>query len=349
MENNVKSSSTSVDYGKVSKLIWKRKWLFLIVVILTAALSSLIILQVPRYYESTVVLAPETDSGNKLGSLSSMAASLFGSEMSVTNDAIQPISYPDLIKSNDFLTSLFPLKVSTNDGKLKDINYYTYLKKHQESACWDEMMSKVKMKFSKDKPSPYFNGESSVNSFKLSKDQNDIASLISRNIKCNVDKKTNVITINVTDQDPLVCAMIADSIRGKLQVFITEYRTKKARIDYNFYKKLTADAEKDYERARQKYARFSDANIDLELPSLRTEQEDLENDMQLKYNNYTMMHSQLQMAMAKVQERTPVFTVLQCSSVPLKPAGPKRVIFVLGMTFIAFCITLAFVMRKIVQ
>ena len=68
MENNVKSSSTSVDYGKVSKLIWKRKWLFLIVVILTAALSSLIILQVPRYYESTVVLAPETDSGNKLGS-----------------------------------------------------------------------------------------------------------------------------------------------------------------------------------------------------------------------------------------------------------------------------------------
>ena len=32
-----------------------------------------------------------------------------------------------------------------------------------------------------------------------------------------------------------------------------------------------------------------------------------------------------------MQERTPAFTLLKGASVPVKPAGPKRMLFVLGM------------------
>ena len=59
--------------------------------------------------------------------------------------------------------------------------------------------------------------------------------------------------------------------------------------------------------------------------------------MQLKYNMYSAMNTRLETALAKVQENTPAFTVLNNSTVPTLPAGPKRVRFVLGMLiFVTF-------------
>ena len=72
----------------------------------------------------------------------------------------------------------------------------------------------------------------------------------------------------------------------------------------------------------------------------------MENDMQLKYNIYTAMNTRLEAAMAKVQETTPVFTTLQNATVPIKPAGPKRVLFVIGMLFLATLGTIVYIYRK---
>ena len=47
-----------------------------------------------------------------------------------------------------------------------------------------------------------------------------------------------------------------------------------------------------------------------------------------------------------IEEKTPAFTTLQNASVPIKPAGPKRAIFVLGMCFIAMIITAFWLVRK---
>ena len=85
------------------------------------------------------------------------------------------------------------------------------------------------------------------------------------------------------------------------------------------------------------------------LESYRLEQADLENDMQIKFNTYTAMNTQLQAARAKVQERTPAFTTLQCATVPVKPTGPKRVFFVFGMLCLAFFVTSCYVLNKIVK
>lgn len=84
------------------------------------------------------------------------------------------------------------------------------------------------------------------------------------------------------------------------------------------------------------YAQYADANMDLTMESYKTKLTDLENDMQLKFNTYTTMNTQLQAAKAKVQERTPAFTTLQRATVPAKPTGPKRILFVLVTTMLTF-------------
>ena len=133
---------------------------------------------------------------------------------------------------------------------------------------------------------------------------------------------------------------------GNLQDFITEYRTNKARTDYNYYKKLAADAKQDYEKVRRYYASMADASTNIRLRSAELRMEDVENDMQLKLNTYQTLNTQLQAASAKVQDRTPVFTILKGAAIPIKPAGPKRMLFVIGMMFLSSVIISVYIYFK---
>ena len=81
---------------------------------------------------------------------------------------------------------------------------------------------------------------------------------------------------------------------------------------------------------------------------MRAKVEDMENEMQLKYDAYTTVQKQLQAAKAKVQENTPAFTIVKGSAVPIRPAGPKRMIFVAGMTFFVFFILVLYTLNKII-
>ena len=54
--------------------------------------------------------------------------------------------------------------------------------------------------------------------------------------------------------------------------------------------------------------------------------------MQMQYNTYTAMNTQLEAARAKLRQYTPVFTMVKGADVPIKATSPKRMIFV------AFCV-----------
>ena len=279
-------------------------------------------------------------------------ASSFGFNIGnmTSSDAIYPTLYPDLMGSPNFIVDLFGIKVVNEEGDIKT-DYYTYLTKEQKVSIWAMPIIWLKRQmnslFPRKKDVLKSDGNSGDSDLLiLSKEQSDVVSMIQDKITCSVDKKTDVITITVKDQDRLISATMADSVRVRLQDFITDYRTQKARVDLEYYTKLTDEAKRDYEEARRLYASYADANTDLMLTSFKAKEQDLENDMQLKYNTYTTLTTQLQMAKAKVQERTPAFTVIQGASVPQIPAGPKRTLFVLFMLFLTFTGTLLYVLKS---
>ena len=115
-----------------------------------------------------------------------------------------------------------------------------------------------------------------------------------------------------------------------------------------YYQKLCSEAKEKYEKVRRTYGSYADANQDVILESYKLKENDLENQMQLLYNNYIALQTQVQQAQAKLLMQTPAFTTLQNASVPLKPAGPKRMLFVLGMTFLAFMIITIYSIRNII-
>lgn len=339
-----KEELTIVNSRKVIKLIWQKRKLFYYTLPIAIVVASLYIICIPRTYTVGIKLAPEYDLAST-GSLNSIAAQ-FGLDFASnpTTDAISPTLYPDLIKSTPFVVSMFSVHVKNIDGTI-DTDYYTYLLKHQKCAWWEYVFYWIKNQFTGAGPT----NANTVDPFRLTKKQTEIAKAISKLIRCDVDKKTDVISFTITDQDPLICACIADSVSQKLQDFITEYRTSKARNDVKYYQKLTSEAKHDYEKARQLYGSYSDEHADVILESYQSKIDDLENDMQLKYNMYTSMNNQLQAAKAKVQEKTPAFTVLQGATVPIRPTGPKRMLFVLGAFILTFIGTGIYLLRDIIR
>lgn len=335
MEEKEKKKSEVIDLREIAKKIWARRKLFYKAWPITFVLACAWILPVPRTYTAEVKMAPEAESGSTGGALGSLASS-FGIDLGAmpsTDDAIQPFLYPQLFESNEFIVSLFDIEVCNDAGDLKT-NYYDYLAHYQKKTFY-----KVPFKWAVRKLKGLFStkkilggGEDGkIDPFNLSESDALLVEAVKKNIICSVDKQYFVITITVTDQDRKICATMADSVRIRLQDFITDYRTQKARVDAEYYEKLTAEAKADYEDALAQYSRFCDANRNSILQSYLSKRDDLENDMQLKFNTYTAMKTQLQSSLAKVQERTPAFTLLQSATMPIRPTGPKRMLFVIGM------------------
>ena len=82
------------------------------------------------------------------------------------------------------------------------------------------------------------------------------------------------------------------------------------------------------------------------LESFKSEEEALENEMQMAYNIYSALQQQEQLAYAKVQERTPVFTTIQNATVPVKHAGPKRMMFVAVMLLLSFVVSVVILIAR---
>ena len=355
-QNNLQEAKqaekSSIGIGALWQSVNKRRKTYYKVLGLTFVLGCIYAFSLPRVYKCEVMLAPELSTNRSSNSLASLARSfgmrLGNAQMGGSSEALLPTLYPDLMNSVDFKTRLFDVKVCAKDS-VKPKNYYDYLLHDQKRTWWSSLIGGaigglLDMILPEDTVGKSL--EKRVNPFKLTKKQTRIAKMIDKKVVCDVDQKTLVITIKVVDQDPIICATMADSVKCRLQDFITAYRTNKARIDLEYNKKLCAESKERFEKARRRYAEFADANQDVILQSVRTHLADLENDMQLQFNAYQTYATQVQSAEAQVQQDTPAFMTLQSATVPIKPAGPSRKKILFVFLFLAFAGTTTWAFHK---
>ena len=352
----MEEEGSSIDFVKLWNDVLKHRRLYYKVLPITFVIAAIIMLSIPNYYNCEVKLSPEMSStSSSTSGLLSLASSFgvnLGKAGGMGTEALFPTLYPDLMNSVDFKTSLFPVPVTIEgdeDEPDRTMSYYDYMENEQSKPWWSYIFKGIGdgIKWVKN----WITGKEveevdGVNPFRLSEEQAEIVETIDENIVCDVDKKTMVITINVKDQDPVICATMADTVKTRLQNFITDYRTRKARVDLEYNKKLYAETKARYDKARRLYAEFVDANNDIILQTVRQRQVELENDMQIQYNAFTQVAAQLLAAEAKVQEDTPAFTTLQSATVPVKKTGPKRAQMCLVFLFLAFCCTTAWIFYK---
>ena len=333
------TNEQEIDLIELAKRLWgERKFLFkcsgiAIVVGLVVAFS------IPKEYSTTVMLAPETSDPSKkmgnLGGLAAMAGINLGA--SVGSDAISPDLYPDVVQSIPFLLELFPVQVESEKGDYSS-TLYKYMDEDQKSAWWSyvikapfKLLGVVKDLFSNEEEKNIMG----LSSFHLTEEQSDVIEDLQERISASVDKKTSVITVSVQMQDPLISANITQIVLEKLQGYITNYRTQKVKQDLEFTEKVFSEARESYYKAQRAYAAFEDANKNIISASYRTEQERLKNEMTLTFNVYNTLAQKLEQDKLRVQEQTPVYTIIQPATVPLKAASPKKPLILIGFVFLA--------------
>lgn len=341
-ENDIRSGQVvEFDLIELVKKLWINKYFILKWCVISTIAALVVGFSIPNEYTTTVTLAPELSGGSRaldrLNGLATVAGlNTAGAENS---DALSPQLYPDVISSIDFTTELFNVAVENNDGYLKT-NLYDYLLNHQRFPWWSAVVSLpsdaiewIGSLFMKDKEEKGMS--KGVDPFRLTHDEMKVVKALNNRIGVAVRLKTSVISLSVTMQDPLISASITDTVMRKLQKHITAYRTNKARNDLDFTQKLFNEAEQKYYGAQQKYADYVDKNQGIPFRSVQIQQERLHNEMNLAYSLFNQIAKQLQIAKAKVQEKTPVYTVVEAPTVPLKSSKPSKIIILIGFLFLA--------------
>ena len=292
----------------IRKKIYKAAGIGLIIGIIIA-------ISIPKQYTVEVTLSPEMGS-TKGGGLSGLAASFLGSgaTMSDGTDALNASLSADIVSSTPFLLELSVMEIPASENKKMTLN--TYL--DEESSPWwsyiiglpSMVIGGVKSLFIKEDEET-ISDRGNQGTIELSKKESQKIETLKKMIIASVDKKTSMTTVAVTLQNPKVAAVVADSVVGKLQEYIINYRTSKAKEDCIYLERLFKERQQEYYVAQKRYADYMDSHDNIILQSVRAEQERLQNDMSLAYQVYSQVASQLQVARAKVQEEKPVFAVVE--------------------------------------
>ena len=234
-ENNPQlPEEQEIDLVELAQKVWAEKKLLFKVCGIAAVVGLVVAFSIPKEYSTTVKMVHE--SGGKsglsgMGALASMAGINVGA--GGDGDALSPDLYPDIINSIPFVTELFDVQVVDQKGKI-DTTLYAYLDEYQKGPWWGTITSAPfkllgwTLSLFKDNAELE---ESQLNTFQLTQDESNIANALSSRIALSADKKTGTITMNVTMQDPLISATLADTVTQRLQQYITNYRTNKARHD----------------------------------------------------------------------------------------------------------------------
>ena len=304
----------------------------------------IIAISIPKKYTVEVTLSPEMGSA-KEGGLSGLAASFLGSGVTMGDgtDALNASLSADIVSSTPFLLELSTMEIPVLKDENMTLN--TYLDK--ESSPWwsyvigfpGMVIGGVKSLFTEEDEFVSFDN-TNQGTIELSKKESRKIETLKKMITASVDKKTSMTSVIATFQNPKVAAVVADSVVKKLQEYIIDYRTFKAKEDCLYLEKLFKERQQEYYAAQKKYAYYLDSHDNIILQSVRAEQERLQNDMNLAYQVYSQVASQLQVARAKVQEEKPVFAVVEPAVVPLNPSGTSKKIYILAFIFLSVCIVI---------
>ena len=359
----VEDDEISINFGEIWRALLKYKFVIAITALLFAILGALYSLTLNNEYEASVKMVPESaDSksggGGGLGGLSSLAG-LAGINIGGASgtDAIQPAMYPNIVESIPFLQELINAKIYNPKIKKWQV-LKEYLKEHQSNAPiklydsekLEEERAKKELSDTdlKDLNIPSSPGQP-LGFINIDLKEVNILNKLKSYIKVEVDKKTMLMTITCTLQNPVIAANLTSLVQNQLTRYIVNYRTEKVRKEMDFLTSRQAEARKRYDQALFTYSNYKDQNRNRFLNVAKTQEKKLQYEVDLAFNLYSSLTTQLSEAQIRVQKETPIFKVLEPARVPLSRTSPKRSLITIGAMFIGIFVSLVIVFFKSVN
>jgi uncharacterized protein involved in exopolysaccharide biosynthesis len=345
-QNNTMPQEQEIDIMEIISKLWNNRKVIIKWGVIGAVVGLIIAFSIPKTYRVSATLAPEMQ--QRVGSGVSSIASMMGVSLDNSMDAIDYEMYPDVIASTPFLFDLLDLEVKTKDAQI-DTTLQKYILDHQKSPWWSHVIGApfkalgwaVSLVKEEDESS---SDGAELDVYNLPKDERRAIRYLAENIIVSVDKKTGKTRLSLEMQDPYVAATVLNAVLDNLKSYMSDYRTSKSRQDVENLTMICEERKLDYYAAQRVYAEYTDSNKNIVLNSTKAEGQRLQQEMNLAYQVYSQVATQLEGARVKLQQDKPVFAVLDPVTVPLKRAAPSKAKFLLGFAFLAGCCAVVWVL-----
>ena len=337
-----------IDIMELISKLWKKKAMIIKWCIVGAVVGVIAGFSIPKTYSSSVTLAPETQ--QRTNSSVSSIASMMGVNLNNSVDAISVDMFPDVVHSTPFIVELFDLPVQFEwKGEMVNTTLLDYMLEYQKTPWWTPVMQAPfkalgwVMSMGKDKDIEESTA-GPLDPTNLPKKERGVVKFFSENIMVNVDKKTGKTSMSLQMQDPRVVATVLNAVVENLKEYMSDYRTSKARQDVENLSQICNERKADYYKAQQAYAKFVDANKNVILQSAQAERDRLQQEMNLAYQVYSQVATQLEGARIQEQQAKPVFAIIDPVVVPLRKTAPSKAKMLVIFTFLAGCCAAAWVL-----
>jgi hypothetical protein len=335
-----------IDIMELISKLWKKRAMIIKWCIVGAVIGLVAGFSIPKTYKAGVTLAPETQ--QRVGSGVSSIASMMGVNLNNSVDAISVEMFPDVVHSTPFIVELFDLPVTfERRDSVITTSLVEYMKEYQRAPWWSAV---IKAPFKLlgwciDLVTPDKEEEETVagplDPTNLPRKERGVVKFFAENIMVNVDKKSGKTTMSLELQDPLVVAAVMNAVTENLKTYMSDYRTSKMRQDVANLEVIYEQRKADYYRAQQAYAQYADANKNVIRQSAQAERERLQQEMNLAYQVYSQVATQLEGSRIQAEQAKPVFAIIDPVTVPIRQAAPSKAKILVIFTFLAGCISAA--------
>lgn len=289
----------------------------------------------PVEYSASTRLLPYRGGGGGEGTGLSGLAGLAGIRLPPGggDQTIRAELYPEVAKSLDFREAVAetPLRFSTLDRRASAIEYFRDLR-HQ--ALTEMLVSytiglpgHIITMNATSGDEQEINKSSIGDSVSLRHYDRKYLSLLQTlgdRLSVSIDKKTNILLISAKMPDPYAAADLVRVSAERLMERIVAYESQKAAETFRFVSDQHQQAKNRYERTQRELAMFSDRNRVLMSAASQIDRDRLQREYDIAFEVYQQFSRELEQARIKMNQDTPVFTVLDQVVVPNERTSPNR-------------------------
>ena len=331
-----------IDLIDLIRKLWLERMFILKVTGVFILLGLLTALTGSKEYTASCQFVPQTSknaNNSSMARLASLAGINMGS-LASGEQLLSPLVYPNVLNSIAFKRDLLQTQIRIN-GEEEPITLLTYLsdKKYRKFSLTGTILKYTVglpgLIVHAIKGEPEEQETIADESFVvLTKEEYTAVRALESVIGIEVEEKKGYIALSAQMPEPYAAAQVAESALELLQKYITEFKVDKVQSNLEFIQERYDELKKEYEEIQEQRAAYKDANQGISTSRARTNLEKLDNQYNLAYSIYSEMATQLEQAKIQVKETTPILTVIDPVSMPIKPSKPRKMMILVGFTFL---------------
>ena len=180
-------------------------------------------------------------------------------------------------------------------------------------------------------------------------DDEEALKQINECIRYRVVALKQTLTIQVVDPDPVVSAMMVDSVSSHLQKFITEKKSLVVKERYDYMAGRLDEVKGEFLLRQKLFAEYNDAHRNSTKVQEKSRLETLKNNMEAAFKSYTYFNLLFLHQKMQLEKKALPFYELKSASVPVRPSNPQYLFNILSFLAVTLLLTTLGVLYKYVD